>query len=261
MQISLRRNVFETNSSSSHSITINDNQFLMDNSLVPDENGNIILTGGQFGWQYEKFTDALTKANYVAVYASLYSKSDDAISTSNFNTLVKKIIKDQTGATDVIFDISDAFDAKNWSYIDHQSYEDKQLEYLFSASVLRNFIFNTKSILFTGNDNETAPANFYDDDDTVYTHKLTMEGSNEFYKLTSSEQKITEDMVYALWGVNQYSNNNLRRIYYTYDWKKNTEESFNQNKIFAITKQKYDNTKREYITEDSKDLKLEIVSL
>lgn len=161
----IRENVFETNSSSSHSISLSDpsinNDGMMD-TIPLDKNGDIVLSGGEFGWQWEKFSDALTKANYCAVYAVLYR--DDLI-----NQLID-VIKDQTGANNVILDISDDYNKTNWSYIDQDSF-DVAAAAFGSNDVLRRFIFNKKSILYLGNDNETAPDMFYEPK-VRYTHKV-----------------------------------------------------------------------------------------
>ena len=161
----IRENVFETNSSSSHSISLSDpsisNDGMMD-TIPLNGNGDIVLSGGEFGWQWEKFSDALTKANYCAVYAVLHR--NDLI-----NQLIE-VIKDQTGANNVILDISDDCSKSNWSYIDHDSF-DVAAAAFGSNDVLRRFIFNRKSILYLGNDNEIAPDMFYEPK-VRYTHRV-----------------------------------------------------------------------------------------
>lgn len=161
----IRENVFETNSSSSHSISLSDpsisNDGMMD-TIPLNGNGDIVLSGGEFGWQWEKFSDALTKSNYCAVYAVLHR--NDLI-----NQLIE-VIKDQTGANNVILDISDDCSKSNWSYIDHDSF-DVAAAAFGSNDVLRRFIFNRKSILYLGNDNEIAPDMFYEPK-VRYTHRV-----------------------------------------------------------------------------------------
>jgi hypothetical protein len=65
MQKLIRHGVFETNSSSSHSISIS-HDVRKYQTLFPDEDGAYIFDGGEFGWGYDSYTDADTKANYVA---------------------------------------------------------------------------------------------------------------------------------------------------------------------------------------------------
>lgn len=195
----IRENVFETNSSSSHSISLSDpsisNDGMMD-TISLDKNGDIVLSGGEFGWQWEKFSDALTKANYCAVYVSLYR--DDLI-----NQLID-VIKDQTGANNVILDISDDYNNTNWSYIDHDSL-DVVAAVFGSNDVLRRFIFNKKSILYLGNDNETAPDMFYEPK-VKYTHKVIIPdlerlGAHATYHLEDPDNNriisVIENILYS----------------------------------------------------------------
>lgn len=176
----IRRSVFETNSSSSHSITIADVDGLMDTSLIPDEDGNIVLNGGGFGWEWEKFNDAKTKANYLAIYVDLYRKENPEM-----KSVLCNVIKTQTGCKDVIFNFGQekhflsTQKEEDWddeAYINHQSVDSKQYHYLWSnPEQIRQFIFNKGSYLFLGNDNSPCPPNFYDSEGTVYKYKLTID--------------------------------------------------------------------------------------
>lgn len=142
--ITKRQSVFETNSSSSHSITISDTTELLD-SITPDKDGNIVLTGGQFGWEIEDYEDALSKANYCAV---------DVHGNDDYEQMLIDVIKEHTGAKNVIFDFTTDYsqDEDNYSYIDHQSYGTTH-EAFSSNETLKAFIFNPNSVLRTDNDN------------------------------------------------------------------------------------------------------------
>lgn len=176
----IRYSVFETNSSSTHSISISENMDLLD-SITPNEDGNIVLTGGEFGWSWIRFNDTLTKANYCAV--------DQKDNEQNLALLVK-VLKDQTGAKEIIFYFSEDDNKPNWSYIDHDS-EGNSNTVFKNEETLRNFLFNPKSILFTGNDNTLPPPNFYDDVDTLYVEKIVL-GKYEL-KLTKPFEDYSED--------------------------------------------------------------------
>ena len=74
----IRQDTFETNSSSSHSITISNKGHFDANALPIVEyykgaKNCVVLTGGEFGWGYEEFDDALTKANYLATFVEQLS--------------------------------------------------------------------------------------------------------------------------------------------------------------------------------------------
>ena len=133
----IRKGTFETNSSSSHCITIDDSTELFE-SLPVNDDGYVVLTGGEFGWGYEEYNDALTKANYIAVDYQ-YMGDDD----SKYDILTD-VIKEQTGCLGVVYDIS------RDSYIDHQSTGTGRD---LNKDELRLFIFNPKSTLVISNDN------------------------------------------------------------------------------------------------------------
>jgi len=139
----IREKVFETNSSSSHSITIEPSNDGLYDIIIPDDDGNITLTGGEFGWGIEEFSDALTKANYCGV---------DNLSNEDKLDILKEVIREQTGCNEVIIDISEDWKDANHSYIDHESHgtSDEAFE---SKETLRDFIFSKNSVLYIDNDN------------------------------------------------------------------------------------------------------------
>lgn len=138
----IRNNVFETNSSSCHSITLSNDVCIFD-TLYPNDDGNIILTGGQFGWEEEEYSDAFTKANYAAV---------DLFNNEEKRRMFIDVIKEHTGCNDVVFDFSLDWNNDEYSYIDHQSCGTVS-DYCNNKEELKNFIFNPNSILTTDNDN------------------------------------------------------------------------------------------------------------
>lgn len=153
----LRSACFETNSSSSHSITIAKHyaQYREGDILVTDffrdSAGNphekcVILTGGQFGWEQNSYDDALTKANYLAV--ALHRQPADHPQRVMF----ERVLKEVTGARSIVYDMGDDYGHPNWSYIDHQS-SGVPYEALLSEENLRKFLFNPRSVLTTDNDN------------------------------------------------------------------------------------------------------------
>jgi len=156
--IQIRQNTFETNSSSSHSITINNDKRFFKPELpivecFTDANGveypnAVVLTGGQWGWEQDQYTDAYNKANYLAVWLTLYNKNEE------LKAMFIKVIKKHIKADNVVFDIiPDGIGyTPGQSYIDHQSI-DVASEAFESANTLENYLFNSHSILITDNDN------------------------------------------------------------------------------------------------------------
>lgn len=166
----IRTNVFETNSSSSHSITISKSVGVLD-TIAPDMGGNIVLTGGNFGWEWRRINDPLTKANYCAC---------DAQNDIDRLEMLKEVIQEHTGCN-VILDID--------GYIDHESIGNSSSAFE-SKSALRELIFNPKSYIFTGNYNDHPPPNFYDIDKD-YKFVLGIDGSDLVGKLaTNSDEEV-----------------------------------------------------------------------
>ncbi len=163
MKVQIRRSIFETNSSSTHSIVIR--RGTIENTGIEwfyhDENNNIILEGGEFGWEEEIYYDPQTKANYVAV-GIMHILDEEFISEysvelveryKKYKEMLTKVLKEVTGCNDVIYDIFTEYsNNRNWSYIDHQS-EDEFLYALEDEETLKSFIFGADSRLITGNDN------------------------------------------------------------------------------------------------------------
>jgi hypothetical protein len=140
----IRQSCWETNSSSSHSIAMASatQQFILD-TIYPDQFGRIYVNGGEFGWNWDKYNDAQTKLDYA------YQDYVDV-------EMLERVIKEQTGATEVIFD---KVSLESGS-IDHQS-SGTAREVCIDDVRTRDFIFNKNSWLFTGNDNSQADPTFY----------------------------------------------------------------------------------------------------
>lgn len=138
----IRRGFFETNSSSSHSITFAQD-FVLDNSLGVDE-GICTIYAGEFGWEVVDYYDARTKASYALTYAKVCGEIDLFI-------MLTEAIKEMTGCTYVEFK---AIGHDDWGYIDHQSISSQVPQGAFeSKQSLINFIFNSETLLHTDNDN------------------------------------------------------------------------------------------------------------
>lgn len=137
----IRRGVFETNSSSSHSISIadSDNKAKLDTLSVEDEKEGKVcrIYQDKFGWEMETFNSPTMKASYCFTYA----KGD-----INLLERLGRVIKEHLG-DDVTVEFVDGE-----GYIDHQSLDIAE-EAFESDDTLKRFIFNPHSYFETGNDN------------------------------------------------------------------------------------------------------------
>jgi hypothetical protein len=159
----IRRSIFETNSSSTHSLSISDGIGILD-TIKPNEDNVIILTGGEFYWQWEKTNDTLTKANYC-----VQSFKNNEVLTK----LLIETIEEHTQAKVKIEFESD-------SGIDHQSSDLIYKKISNNKEKLKEFIFSKDSWLYLGNDNNTIPPNFYDRPNLDYKYILEVEGVGKY---------------------------------------------------------------------------------
>jgi hypothetical protein len=75
----IRNNIFETNSSSSHSISIANGNWLYDEQMLDRSDYNnptVILTGGEFGWGEEMYNDALNNISFLFLSLALCTFSE-----------------------------------------------------------------------------------------------------------------------------------------------------------------------------------------
>lgn len=177
-----RHGVFETNSSSTHSLGIrmcvphklNDQQIQW--SHIPVEAGVCRVWPGEFGWEVETYYDAPTKASYALTYLRSFGDREvgkweypppdhkpiwvakpDGTKAHWENMLIRAVLC-RTGAKEVRFVPLGTRgygldpNAPNWGYIDHQS-SDVCEEAFASQEALEAFIFNPESFLHTDNDN------------------------------------------------------------------------------------------------------------
>jgi hypothetical protein len=134
MKKNIRKAVFETNSSSTHSVHIDNETILLDTSLVPNEEGELYFYGNDYGWEVESYNDAHSKIDYVSLLINPEQEK-----------MLVDVIKEQTGAKEVNF--------KKEGYVDHGSEHGIVGEAFTDKETLRNYIFNMNSFLFTTNDN------------------------------------------------------------------------------------------------------------
>ncbi len=144
----IRNGVFETNSSSTHSVSVTVDPDTVLDGYAPDDDGIIRLHGMQFGWEVENYDDVYTKMVYALQYLTY-------INNPEYIQQFYDVVKEHTGASDIIID---NFDLRKfeygYGYIDHQSVDDSDINSVFfDRDKLKMFIFSSKSVLHTDNDN------------------------------------------------------------------------------------------------------------
>lgn len=168
MKKQIRSGVFETNSSSTHSVTISN--YLSDR-LTPREDNKVHSKFGEFGWEIESYNDAATKLSYALTMVieteCRHDASVDFYNTEGFMA-INELIKEKCNCDGVCVDSN--IEIRGWrnkdgsihnyyyhdGYIDHQSCEDYSSlqDFLDDYSItLEEFIFSQEVWLNTDNDN------------------------------------------------------------------------------------------------------------
>lgn len=157
--IQIRRGVFETNSSSTHSISIYSHD-LMQNNMRIDEDGYIHAEFGEFGWEEEQYSDQWSRLSYLLTMAMhkegfyfYYCKNyEDELATFLKTTSFNKI----NDAVSNYCNCKGIWIDKSEGYIDHQSHEDYSSldDFLEEHSTnIAEFVFGNGTIIHTDNDN------------------------------------------------------------------------------------------------------------
>ena len=170
MKQKVRKGLFETNSSSTHSIVIGNNGEDIYANL-PEE---VYFGGGEFGWEHEEYRDTQSKADYLY---TVIVKQDLLEAIPYITETLKK-----WGVNAKFQELEDKTswngaytykDFSNFCYVDH-SYEAKELveDILKDEALLMNYLFSDGSFIETGNDN----------DDTEFTAKYPQNVLLDYYK-------------------------------------------------------------------------------
>lgn len=129
----IRKGVFETNSSSTHSICI-----AKDTTITLPK--NLHFEFGEFGWEYDTLYSIAEKASYLYTGLIANSRNEDADRIFSF-------LKDK--GVDVTFE-----SGQDVGYIDHSGNLTKFLNDICSDNdKLLRFLFSDLSFIITGNDN------------------------------------------------------------------------------------------------------------
>ena len=152
MKIQIRKNIFETNSSSIHSLVIgNNNENIYEN--LPTE---IHFNGGEYGWENEVYNDIENKANYLYtgivknnLVDELVPKIKDILSKWNITPIFQETNKKMYNNEEY-----DEF-KHGYYYIDHSyDLQDFLNTVCNNEELLMNFLFSDGSFIETGNDND-----------------------------------------------------------------------------------------------------------
>jgi len=178
----VRTGVFETNSSSMHSISINGSDMILksereyifplsEDFIVPTDDSDIIiipLEDCEYGWGYEYITDPFEKLKYLVMMVVETECKNVTCINEIYETEGFKLIQAEVPHTIVILD--DSLEQHSYTnkendvvyylshsgYIDHQSHEDfsSLQDFLNDADVnVEEFLYNKQLAVIMDNDN------------------------------------------------------------------------------------------------------------
>lgn len=145
----IRTGVFETNSSSTHTLTIA-SDVIEPSKLVVNQDGYIEISCREFGWDHLEFHNQLSKLSYVLTSLVFDHRSP---TMSKCYEWLNEMIFEHTGHQLHYVPRTDAFWAHG--YIDHQSWGELELSGNKAAFKKRAklIIFGTDNYITTDNDN------------------------------------------------------------------------------------------------------------
>lgn len=152
MKHNIRRGVFETNSSSVHTIAIGKSDL--------EDHQEVWFKVGEFGWEQETYTDVSDKASYLwtaILDSTVRVMSDPAKGEMEAVEDWKNYISEtlSTGGIKSVFYMPKDND---FYYVDHSYNLKKWLQSLREDSnLLMHFLFSPDSAIYTGNDNGYMP--------------------------------------------------------------------------------------------------------
>ena len=167
--LQVRKNVFETNSSSTHSLVISKKDREYDYCLPVEDDGTLVVTFGEFGWGPEVLAQPIEKLTYLVTdRCNLYDLSEEdphegeelqefIKSDENIQEIIEVVKSCCPDVQDIRFELCDSWDP--FGYVDHQS----QGTSYESGLSIEEIIFSNKVIILIDNDNSCNFEEYYTD--------------------------------------------------------------------------------------------------
>lgn len=168
MKRQTRKGVFETNSSSVHTITISKNGY--DKSTIPEA---LAFTFGEFGWEVDKLSSVYEKASYLYTALNNVEDRDEKIE------FIKNTLK-SVGCTAAFAEKKETHRYFENGYIDHAEDLGEFIDAVFeNGDTLLNYLFGDGCI-YTYNDNmDYDDMEYADEIDAIKNDEMNLD---VFYK-------------------------------------------------------------------------------
>lgn len=166
MKVQIRRGVFETNSSSTHAISI------IRKSNIKEYPDTVVFDEGEYGWEFDTYYSTADKASYLweAIIGYYWQKPDKVkeLMQTITDTLAKHNIKAvfpyhniktkthtyDNGETYTYIECTNDEGEKDDGFVDHSGDFDDFIDTVVNNErKLMNYLFDYNSYIATGNDN------------------------------------------------------------------------------------------------------------
>lgn len=150
------RNGFETNSSSSHSLTLVSELTVQPDYNIGDLEGTVLTIPGEFGfgWQWDIWDDAMSKIAYIYLDRCCHGNHDkDTVPDPESLARLCSILTTYSGKEIKTIKLSE----DGYHYIDHDSAGTTSELWQQSDEAIWKFITNPGCAIRGGNDNEEGP--------------------------------------------------------------------------------------------------------
>ena len=168
----IRQKVFETNSSSSHSLVMESSQMVpaaLTKAQLRD--GEVSISPDDYGWEYKRLYKPLNKASYLLTYilgGAAWQTTEEACEQSPRAQMLVDAFRNRFG-------VALKFEPAS-GYVDHYATEHGVAEAVFqSQSALESFLFDESQYIQLGNDNSPAPWEMRNDKgprELSYAHRM-----------------------------------------------------------------------------------------
>lgn len=194
----IRQGVFESNSSSSHSFTI-DNYYQGIDLPEGTEDWNSSISGGEFGWEYRKFNDFETKASYLwTLVCGVDFETSETYLKTQYPDLYDSLLNLKNNLIELGEKHHVVFlepEKDDWWYVDHgtehwESFVKKDPS-LNTLDGLWNFLTNESVWVFLGNDNSAGPPGFQytPNQYAAFDYFVKVESVNGLFPLKNKDDK------------------------------------------------------------------------
>jgi hypothetical protein len=153
MRVTIRKGVFETNSSSVHTLAISP-----DNYVAKSYPEKLKFACGEYGWMYEYLDSPEEKASYLWTYlATQYCKWGDNKALEEGLDLKQKIVDTLAshGIEAVFENVEEGTSYYDYGYVDHAyDWGDTLINIINDPDRLMTFLFDSNTYIVTCNDND-----------------------------------------------------------------------------------------------------------